>query len=43
VNDDQIRVALWHGAGNSFCAGKMDFPAGLAAANQRLDALYGND
>jgi indolepyruvate decarboxylase len=23
--------------------GRMDFPAGLAAAHQRLDALYGND
>jgi len=23
--------------------GRMDFPAGLAMAHQRLDALYGND
>jgi hypothetical protein len=23
--------------------GRMDFPAGLVAAHQRLDALYGND
>ena len=23
--------------------GRMDFPAGLAAAHQRLEALYGND
>jgi indolepyruvate decarboxylase len=24
-------------------AGRLDLPAGLAAANKRLDALYGND
>ena len=40
ANDDQIRVVLWHGAGDSFCAGNdvADFLKTPPAAGQSPQA-----